>query len=285
MEKNSRQRDISSMHFRPSASSHTAGNGADDAIARAAARAHALFAHGARDAVALKEAAAELDNALQAATPLQIVGAARAAVPERRLAVTSSFGAESALLLKYVADVDPAIPVLFLDTGWLFEETLAYRDALVARLQLSDVRSLTPDTAEVAERDGERDLWFRNPDACCALRKVAPLAQAMTQFDGWINGRKRFHGNERSNIPVVEADGLRLKFNPLALVAQDELKEAFAQFDLPRHPLEKAGFASIGCMPCTSRVDAGQSVRDGRWAGRGKTECGIHGAADALQKT
>jgi len=272
------------MQFHFSPDGRDAANAAAAQIARAAAQARSLFGAGATiDRVALKHAAAWLNDALQGAKPSQIVAAAQAAVPSGRLAVTSSFGAESALLLKYVADVDPAIPVLFLDTGWLFEETLVYRDALIARLKLTDVRSLRPDIAAVAERDGERDLWFRDPDACCALRKVEPLAKAMTQFDGWINGRKRFHGNERSNIPVVEADGARLKFNPLALVAQEDLRRAFDEFGLPRHPLESAGFASIGCMPCTSRVGAGQSVRDGRWAGRGKTECGIHNTGEVQE--
>ncbi len=268
------------MQFRSSANGHRAANPAGEEIARIASRACAQFGVSAVDTVALGDVAAELNDALQTATPLQIVSAACVAVPRGRLAVTSSFGTESALLLKYVADADPAIPVLFLDTGWLFDETLAYRDALIARLGFVDVRSLRPDLAAVAERDGERDLWFRNPDACCALRKIEPLAKEMMPFDGWINGRKRFHGHERSNIPVVEANGTRLKFNPLALLSHEEVQQAFAELDLPRHPLEQAGYASIGCMPCTSRVGAGQSGRDGRWAGRGKTECGIHGAGE-----
>ena len=234
------------------------------------------IADATRDRDARDRLAAELNEALQSASPTQIICAAQSAVPKGRLAVTSSFGAESALLLKYVADVDAAIPVLFLDTGWLFEETLAYRDTLMERLGLADVRILKPDSRSVAARDAERDLWFRDPDACCALRKVEPLSRALAAFDGWINGRKRFHGHARSHIPVVETDGLRLKFNPLAQVTQVEVQQSFARFDLPRHPLEQAGYASIGCMPCTSRVSAGQSVRDGRWQGRGKTECGIH---------
>ena len=225
--------------------------------------------------------AAELNEALQSASPTQIIRAAQSAVPKGRLAVTSSFGAESALLLKCVANVDAAIPVLFLDTGWLFEETLTYRDTLVARLGLSDIRVLKPDSPAAAARDAERDLWFRDPDACCSLRKVEPLSRALEPFEGWINGRKRFHGHARSHIPVVESDGLRLKFNPLAHVTQEEVRQSFTQFDLPRHPLEQAGYASIGCMPCTSRVSAGQSVRDGRWQGRGKTECGIHQAPES----
>jgi phosphoadenosine phosphosulfate reductase len=283
MEKNSRQRVISPMQFQqpqPDRESENVPASIDDAVATA----HAVFAQALpRDRAALARAAAALNHALQSATPTEIIHAAQKAMPAGRLAVTSSFGAESALLLKYVADVDPAIPVLFLDTGWLFEETLAYRDTLIEELGLTDVRALKPDAVAVAAQDAERDLWFRDPDACCALRKVEPLSRALSDFDGWINGRKRFHGNERANIPVVEADGARLKFNPLAVIAQQDLQNAFAAFNLPRHPLEKNGYASIGCMPCTSRVGAGQSVRDGRWAERGKTECGIHRVAEVAQ--
>jgi phosphoadenosine phosphosulfate reductase len=235
-----------------------------------------------RNVARLNRKAAGLNEALHSAAPVQIIAAALSAVPKGRLAVTSSFGAESALLLKYVVDVDATIPVLFLNTGWLFEETLAYRDALVKQLKLTDVRILKPDTAALSARDAERDLWFRNADACCALRKVEPLSEVLLQFDGWLNGRKRFHGHERANIPVVETDGVRLKFNPLARVSQNDMRKSFERFRLPRHPLERDGYASIGCMPCTSRTGAGQSVREGRWQGGPKTECGIHWSAEKI---
>jgi phosphoadenosine phosphosulfate reductase len=223
---------------------------------------------------ALRETAAALNDALAGAAPSEIIAAAVRASAPGRLAIVSSFGTESAVLLKHVADVDRSIPVLLLDTGWLFEETLAYRDTLIARLGLRDVRAITP--RREAEADPDRDLWFRDPDACCALRKVEPLAHALQAFDGWINGRKRYQGGERAHLPVVEADGTKLKFNPLARSSHEELQRLFAQFDLPRHPLEALGYASIGCMPCTSRRLPGEALRAGRWRGRGKIECGIH---------
>jgi len=223
----------------------------------------------------LAATAAALDRELTDAEPAEIVAQAQRTLGRGRVAVVSSFGSESAALLKIVAEVDAAIPVLFLDTGWMFEETLAYRDAVVARLGLTDVRTITPSPAALA-RDGARDLWFADPDACCTLRKTAPLAHALTAFDGWINGRKRYHGGERATLPVVEIDGLRLKFNPLARVTRPEIDAIFTAAELPRHPLEAQGFASVGCMPCTSRAAPGQQVRAGRWAGRDKTECGIH---------
>lgn len=220
--------------------------------------------------------AAELDRALAKASPAEIIAAAVKAVGRDRLAVVSSFGTESAALLKIAADVDPAIPVVFLDTGWLFEETLAYRDTLTRLLGLTDVRTIHPLNDTLDREDKDRDLWFSNPDQCCFIRKVEPLARALSSFDGWINGRKRFQGGDRAAIPVVEADGARLKFNPLANVLQDELKALYAAMDLPPHPLVASGFTSIGCMPCTSRTLPGEDPRAGRWRDRGKTECGIH---------
>lgn len=220
--------------------------------------------------------AARLDRDLEHAAPAAVISAALNAVGRSKLAVVSSFGTESAALLKFVADVDPAIPVIFLDTGWLFEETLAYRDELTALLGLKDVRTIHPLKDNLDRKDKDRELWFSDPDRCCFLRKVEPLARALTPFEAWLNGRKRFQGGDRATIPVVEADGERLKFNPLANVTPDELKALYAAMSLPPHPLVASGFASIGCMPCTSRTLPGEDPRAGRWRGKGKTECGIH---------
>jgi phosphoadenosine phosphosulfate reductase len=218
-----------------------------------------------------------LEAELAGASPAEIVRAARDLVGRERLAVVSSFGTESAALLKVVADVDPAIPVLFIDTGWLFEETLAYRDTLTNLLGLKDIRSLTPDVGELQRRDPERDLWHSNPDACCALRKVEPLANGLKPFSAWINGRKRYQGGKRVELAVVEADGDRLKFNPFARAGREEIEAIYKNANLPPHPLLAAGFLSVGCMPCTSRAQAGDDdVRAGRWRGRDKVECGIH---------
>jgi phosphoadenosine phosphosulfate reductase len=221
-------------------------------------------------------AAAELDRALRDASPSDIIAAALRAVGRDKLALVSSFGTESAALLKVMADVDPAIPVVFLDTGWLFEETLAYRDTLITALGLTDVRSIKPLDETLSREDPERDLWFSDPDACCRIRKVEPLARALKPFDAWINGRKRFQGGVRAAIPVVEQDGVRLKFNPFANVSREEIEAIYRTANLSPHPLVASGFLSVGCMPCTSRTAAGEDSRAGRWRGRGKTECGIH---------
>jgi len=220
--------------------------------------------------------AAELDRALRVASPSDIIAAALRTVGRDKLALVSSFGTESAALLKVMADVDPSIPVVFLDTGWLFEETLAYRDTLIAALGLTDVRSIKPLDETLSRDDPERDLWFSDPDACCRIRKVEPLARALKPFDAWINGRKRFQGGVRAAIPIVEQDGARLKFNPFANVSREEIEAIYKTANLPPHPLVASGFLSVGCMPCTSRTAPNEDARAGRWRGRGKTECGIH---------
>ncbi len=220
--------------------------------------------------------AEELDRALRDASPVEVIAAALHTVGREHLAVVSSFGTESAALLKVMADVDPAIPVVFLDTGWLFEETLAYRDTLIATLGLRDVRSIKPLEETLSRQDPDRELWFSDPDACCRIRKVEPLARALAPFSAWINGRKRFQGGLRADIPVVEQDGARLKFNPFANVSREAIEAIYALAKLPPHPLAASGFLSVGCMPCTSRTSPDEDARAGRWRGRAKTECGIH---------
>jgi phosphoadenosine phosphosulfate reductase len=220
--------------------------------------------------------AAELDHALRDATPREVIATALKIVGRERLAVVSSFGTESAALLKVTADVDPAIPVVFLDTGWLFEETLAYRDTLIEKLGLRDVRSIKPSEEALSREDPERDLWFSDPDACCRIRKVEPLARALAPFSAWINGRKRFQGGARAVIAVVEEDGGRLKFNPFANISREDIAAIFHSANLPQHPLQASGYLSVGCMPCTSRTSPDEDARAGRWRGRPKTECGIH---------
>lgn len=193
-----------------------------------------------------------------------------------RVALVSAFGAESAVLLDMVARIAPETPVLFLDTGKLFGETLRYRDRLARRLGLRDLRVLHPDPDALAAEDPDSVLWARDPDRCCHLRKVAPLARALESFDTWITGRKRIHGAVRTRLPAIEAAGPHVKINPLAAWSAAEIDAYFIARDLPWHPLIADGYQSIGCLPCTDRVQAGEEARAGRWRGRDKTECGIH---------
>ena len=197
-----------------------------------------------------------------------------------RIAAVSSFGAESAVLLHLLASVDRAVPVLFLETGKHFPETLAYRDELVARLGLTNLINLTPDTAELNQRDENGLRWSYDPDGCCEIRKVRPLARALAQFDASFTGRKGFQNATRAGLPRFELDQTdaagRLKVNPLADWSSDQIADYFAATGLPAHPLVEQGYPSIGCSPCTSKVLPGEDPRAGRWKGWDKSECGIH---------
>ena len=205
-----------------------------------------------------------------------------------RVAAVSSFGAESAVLLHLIASIDPSVPVLFLETGKHFPETLAYRDEITARLGLTNLINLTPDPALLAKRDESALRWSYDPDGCCEIRKVLPLAGALAGFDASFTGRKGFQSATRAGLPRFELDATdalgRLKINPLADWSSDQIASYFAATGLPAHPLVAQGYPSIGCSPCTSMVAPGEDARAGRWKGWDKTECGIHvdGAAEAL---
>jgi len=195
-----------------------------------------------------------------------------------RIAVVSSFGAESAAVLGLIAEIDPATPVLFLDTRKHFAETLAYRDTLVTRLGLADLRVIGPDSSALAEQDSDGWLWQRDSDHCCHLRKVLPLRRALQGFDAWITGRKRYQSNARAQLGPIEVAEGRIRINPIATWTAADVEVAFEVAGLPRHPLVEMGYPSIGCAPCTRSVVSVDSLRAGRWAGTPKTECGIHRA-------
>ncbi len=196
------------------------------------------------------------------------------------IAVVSSFGAESSVLLHLVSQVDPSTPVMFLETGKHFPETLAYRDTLIERLGLTDLHNLTPDAGEVKDKDESGLRWSYDPDGCCDIRKVFPLAKALAGFDASLTGRKAFQAATRTNLPRFEIDTSdaqgRLKVNPLIDWTPEMLAAYMVEHDLPAHPLVAQGYPSIGCSPCTSKVAEGEDPRSGRWRGWDKTECGIH---------
>jgi len=194
-----------------------------------------------------------------------------------RTALVSSFGADSAVLLHLVAAIDPATPVLFVDSGKLFEETLTYRDRLVAALGLTAVRTVSPGAEALARGDATGERHAHDPDGCCALRKVAPLEAALDGFDAWITGRRRHQAATRARLARFETDAAgRIKLNPLADWSAADAEAYRAGFALPRHPLVDHGYASIGCAPCTTPVAPGEDPRAGRWRHHGKTECGLH---------
>ncbi len=194
-----------------------------------------------------------------------------------RIALVSSFGAESIVLLHMISQIDRSLPILFADTQMLFAQTLAYQTDVALQLGLTDVRHIRPEPEDVSEYDPNGVLNRVNKDACCDLRKTRPLQQALSEFDTWITGRKRFQSRVRANLEFFENDGdQRTKLNPLTHWRPDDLHNYIEAHHLPKHPLLKQGFASIGCAPCTSPVKDGEDARAGRWRDSNKTECGIH---------
>lgn len=207
----------------------------------------------------------------------EAIRAALAAVPGQ-VAVLSSFGAEAAVLLDLVAQVDPATPVLTVDTGCLFPETIAYRQDITQRLGLTNLRILRPTATEIEAADPTGGLWYTNPDACCQARKVVPLGRAVAGFTVLIDGRKRAHGGQRDTLATAEVAGSVVKLSPLANWSSEDIAESLERSGLPPHPLVAKSYRSIGCSPCTSPVPVDAPVRSGRWSGQAKTECGLHTA-------
>ena len=200
-----------------------------------------------------------------------------------KVAVVSSFGAESVVLLHMVAQIDVATPVIFLDTEMLFDETLQYQRDVARSLGLTDVRVITPSRDAVLTNDVDGLLHQADTTACCHLRKVKPLNDALAEFGGWVTGRKRFQSGTRADVPLFEKSAGKIKVNPLATWTPDDIAAYMDTHNLPRHPLVAKGYPSIGCMPCTSRVSDHEDARAGRWRDAPKTECGIHFSTDSAE--
>lgn len=229
-----------------------------------------------RDQEAVEDRLSRLNGELRKASAQTILRVAMVREWPGELTYVSSFGAESAVMLALIADVRPDLPIVFLETGMHFPQTLDYRDRLIERLGLANVRNIGPETGEVAAQDPKGALHKTDADACCALRKVRPLEPALKGFNAWITGRKRFHGGARLSLPVFEhADG-RFKVNPLASWTEADVDLFFHHRNLPRHPLVSQGYPSIGCWPCTRPAEDPSDIRSGRWAGLTKSECGLH---------
>lgn len=192
------------------------------------------------------------------------------------IAQVSSFGAEAALLLAFIAEVAPDTPVLFLDTLKHFPETLIYRDRLIETLKLTDVRTIQPNPVDLLTHDSDGNLHKTDPDTCCHLRKVVSLDKALSGFDAWINGRKRIHGHNRSSVSLFEHDKNHLKVTPLAFWTKEDIQNEWDKRGLPEHPLALEGYTSIGCAPCTAKPLNADDPRSGRWAGTDKKECKLH---------
>lgn len=220
--------------------------------------------------------AAELDARFGGLAPLEVIErSVRDGFPGA-IAAVSSFGADSAVLLHMIAEVDASLPIVFLDTGKHFGETLDYRDALAADFGLTDIRIVAPDQAALERLDPTGTLHQSSTDACCDIRKVEPMARGVAPFRAWFTGRKRFQAATRAALPVFEAVGPRIRINPLAKWGTSDLAAYMREHALRENPLVAYGYLSIGCFPCTQPVKPGEDARSGRWAGQAKTECGIH---------
>lgn len=223
-----------------------------------------------------KDRAAEIDRAYANVSTEKLFEGLLQEFPEGRIALLSSFGAEAAILLYYAAQIDKNFPIIFLNTQKLFKETLEYRDMLVEKLDLKNVKNIYPDYVDISRNDPEGTLWDSSPRRCCTIRKVIPLERALKGYDAWITGRKRYHGGIRTDLPFAElADG-RIKINPLVNWTREDIDNFFKEKNLPPHPLTSEGYSSIGCTHCTAKPIDKNNPRSGRWAGQGKEECGIH---------
>jgi phosphoadenosine phosphosulfate reductase len=184
-----------------------------------------------------------------------------------------------AVLPHLASRIRPGVDVIFLDTGYHFPETMGTRDAVAATMPVT-VRSIQPQQT-VAEQDAEfgPELFARDPDRCCAMRKVAPLAAALDPYQAWATGLRRDEARTRANAQVVEWDAARsmVKLNPIAAWTQDDVDAYLAEHRILVNPLLFDGYGSVGCAPCTRRITAGEDARAGRWAGTAKIECGLHG--------
>lgn len=229
-----------------------------------------------RRAVAAAEEAAALQAAYGDLRPQEIIAAAVNQFWTGEIVGVSSFGADSAVLLHMIAGVDRSVPIVFLDTGKHFAETLEYRDQLVADLGLQSLSIIHPLESSLAAKDPDGLLREADPDACCDLRKVEPMVRAVQPYRAWFTGRKRFQTAERAGLPAFEAVGPRIRVNPLAAWTPDDIAGYMRLHGLRKNPLVAYGYLSIGCFPCTRPAGPGGDARSGRWAGLAKTECGIH---------
>jgi phosphoadenosine phosphosulfate reductase len=193
-----------------------------------------------------------------------------------RFAVASSM--QDAVLVHLVSRVAPGVDVLFLDTGYHFAETLGTRDAVAANYDVNLITLTPQQTVPQQNVSYGPALHNRNPDQCCRLRKAAPLDRALTRYDAWATGLRRAEAPTRAGTPVVSYDAKRgkVKIAPIAAWTDADVEDYITEHGILVNPLRNAGYPSIGCAPCTRSVAVGQDPRAGRWAGSGKTECGIH---------
>ena len=194
----------------------------------------------------------------------------------KKIVYVCSFGAESAVILHLISNISKDFPVIFLNTGKLFDETLNYRNDLIKLFNLTNIIEIYPEKFDLTKHDANEVLWKADHNKCCEIRKVNPLKKALKPYTTWISGRKGYHSNERREKKVLEIVNSKFVLSPLINWSQNKITEYFESFNIPKHPLYKKGYLSIGCRNCTVTSSDSNNVRSGRWSNTKKTECGIH---------
>ena len=195
---------------------------------------------------------------------------------EKKIIYISSFGTESAIILHMISEVDKNVPIALLNTNFLFDKTLDYKNKLINILKLNNFLEIFPDNSDLKDHDLKNDLWKSNVEKCCHIRKVKPLNKLLKKYDAWISGRKAYQGGERKEIKPFEYNDGKIVVNPLANYEQRQVSEYFKNNNLPLHPLIEEGYLSVGCTNCTFKASNINDPRSGRWINQTKTECGIH---------
>ena len=195
---------------------------------------------------------------------------------KNKIVYVCSFGTESAIILHMISKIDRSMPIILLNTNYLFKETIEYKDYLISKFEFSNFKEISPNSEDLKIYDRKGNLWKKNPDLCCNIRKVLPLQKELKKYDAWVSGRKSYHEGERKNLEFFEYINRKIVVNPLAKVNQSFVNSYFKINNIDRHPLFEAGYLSLGCTHCTVKTSVIDSPRSGRWADKIKTECGIH---------
>jgi len=218
----------------------------------------------------------QLNNNNQNLSPRNILEDSINNIFKKKIVYVCSFGIESAIILHMISEIDRSLPIVLLNTNYLFKETIDYKDYLISKLKLSNFKEISPSSEDLKINDSGGKLWKDDPDLCCNIRKVLPLQRELKKYDAWISGRKSYHEGERKSLEFFEYINQKIVVNPLAKVNPNFIDSYFITNNINRHPLFQFGFLSVGCTHCTTKSSIIDNPRSGRWAGKIKTECGIH---------
>ncbi|MEX2275721.1 MAG: phosphoadenylyl-sulfate reductase [Actinomycetota bacterium] len=228
---------------------------------------------------------ATLNARFETAHPSEILRWALEGSGLERIAIASAFQADGTVAMHLATAIRPDVPILFLETGFQFAETLAFKEQMVQRLGLNVIDLVGRHTVEQQEREHGPRLYERDPEHCCEMNKVRPMFEALRGLDAWITAFRRDSSPTRANAPILDLYDLEpgrpmLKINPMATWTRRDVWQYLKEYDLPHNPLYDLGYTSIGCAPCTRMRNPGEPERAGRWAGKSKWECGIHDRLD-----